>query len=63
MGDGFTRLVTVEEERLRAIIQGLGRPHVCGGAIKPGRGSCTRCGAEEDAAEFRSVSAPGDTDD
>ncbi len=50
MGDGFTRLVTEEELRLLAIIRNLDRRHVCGGSIKPGRESCTRCGAEEDAA-------------
>ena len=51
-----------EIERLGAIVTNLGRPHVCGGAIKPGGESCTRCGAEEAAAELRSLIAPGESD-
>ncbi len=52
----------VENERLRAIIKNLGVPHACGGRIRPGRGSCTRCGAEEDAAELRFPTAPPNED-
>lgn len=60
MGCIITRAATQatanEIERLRAVIKNLGRPHVCGGAIKPGGESCTRCGAEEAATELRSLS-------
>ena len=51
----------VEIGKLRTVIKGLGMPHCCGGAIKPGRESCTRCGAEEDATELRSPIAPAET--
>ena len=54
------RRIADEIERLRALINGLGLHHVCGGEIKPGRESCTRCGAEEDAAAMRSVNRTND---